>query len=156
MGVTDIFATTIVTIHIVVIAFDVGGSIAVVTRRLQVTRLRLWQRLYLTIVFVKSLSLLMFDSCPLTSIENWLRRYGHIDTSYGDSFVSHYLIGLSKEVDLVMTCFLMLAGLVAVLRFVASKSPMDDEFERSRFNSISAAAIVDRCVAKHCVIRLLV
>tara|TARA_R110002167_G_scaffold175228_1_gene374473 strand:+ start:172 stop:483 length:312 start_codon:yes stop_codon:yes gene_type:complete len=103
MGVTEILATTTVIIHIAVIALDVGGSIAVVTSRFDVTRLRLWQRLYLRIVFAKSLSLLMFDSCPLTSVENWLRRYGHTDTSYGDSFVSHYLPELSNKVDLVMT-----------------------------------------------------
>lgn len=116
MGSLDIITTTIVVIHASVIGLDFVGAIAVVTNRFHVARLRWWQSLYLSIVFVKSLSLLFIDACPLTIAENYFRSLGHVDTSYDCSFISHYLPKIPTEVDLVVTCLLMLAGFVAVLR----------------------------------------
>jgi len=116
MGIAETTATTIVVIHASVIALDIGGSIAVVANRFHVARLRWWQCLYLSIVFIKSLSLLLIDACPLTIAENYCRRLGQVDTSYGGTFFSHYLRRIPTEVDLVLTCLLMLAGFVAVLR----------------------------------------
>jgi hypothetical protein len=116
MGIAETVATTIVAIHASVIALDIGGSIAVATNRFHIARLRWWQCLYLSIVFIKSLSLLLIDACPLTIAENYCRSLGHVDTSYGGSFISHYLPRIPTEFDLVINCLLMLAGLVAVLR----------------------------------------
>ncbi|TWU54742.1 hypothetical protein Poly51_34610 [Rubripirellula tenax] len=116
MGSLDIVITAIVVIHASIIGLDFLGAIAVVTNRFHVARLRWWQCLYLSIVFVKSLSLLFIDACPLTIAENYCRSLGHVDTSYGGSFISHYLPRIPTEVDIVVTCLLMLTGLVAVLR----------------------------------------
>lgn len=116
MGIAETVATTIVVIHASVIALDIGGSIAVVTNRFHVVGLRWWECLYLSIVFAKSLSLLLIDACPLTIAENYCRGLGHVDTSYGGSFISHYLPRIPTEADLIVTCLLMLAGFVAVLR----------------------------------------
>ncbi len=116
MGIAETVATTIVVIHASVIALDIAGSIAVVTNRFHVARLRRWQCLYLSIVFIKSLSLLLIDACPLTIAENYCRSLGQLDTSYCGTFFSHYLPRIPTEVDLVLTCLLMLAGFVAALR----------------------------------------
>lgn len=116
MGIAEILSTTIMVIHVSIIALDFVGGFAVVADHFHVTRLRWWQCFYLSIVFVKSLSLLFIDACPLTIAENYCRSLAHVDTSYGGSFISHYLPRIPTEADLVVTCLLMLAGFVAVLR----------------------------------------
>lgn len=113
---SEIFTAAIIAIHAFVIGVDFIGAIAIVTNRFHVVGLRWWQCLYLFIVFAKSLSFLLIDSCPLTIGENYCRRLGRVDNSYDGSFVSHYLPRISTEVDSVFTCLLMLAGFVAVLR----------------------------------------
>jgi hypothetical protein len=111
----EILATTIFSLHIIVIAIDCAGAIVVLGNRFKVDWLPRWQRIYLGIIVAKSLSLLLLESCPLTTAENFFRRLGSVDTAYDESFVGHYLPGLPAEVDLLATCLLMLAGLVAVL-----------------------------------------
>lgn len=112
----EIIAATIVAIHIIVITIDCAGAITVYGSRFEVNWLSRWQQVYLGIIVAKSLSLLFLDSCPLTTAENLFRRHGSVDTAYCESFVGHYLPGLPAEVDMLVSCLLMLAGLVAVLR----------------------------------------
>lgn len=112
----ECISIVIATFHMTVIAVDFRGAIAVLTNRFHLTRLSWWQYLYVAIAFGKSLSVICLSECPLTTAENFFRRRGAFDTAYFDSFVSHYLPGLPSEIDVLITCLLMLASLVAVLR----------------------------------------
>jgi hypothetical protein len=59
--------------------------------------------------------------CPLTPLENWLRRGGGAAT-YTGGFIEHYLVplvypaGLTREVQILLGCGLLIFNLAVYLR----------------------------------------
>ena len=55
--------------------------------------------------------------CPLTPLENWLRRRGGMG-SYSSDFITHYILpalypeGLTREVQIVLGAFVVLINLL--------------------------------------------
>jgi hypothetical protein len=55
--------------------------------------------------------------CPLTPLENWLRRKGGMG-SYSSGFITHYILpalypeGLTREVQIVLGAFVVLINLL--------------------------------------------
>lgn len=111
----SIAAATIVLVHIMVIGLDFCGAWAVWTGRLLRGRLPAWQKIYLGVTFLKSLSFLTVSTCPLTSLENHLLSRSAMGRPYNESFIGHYFPWIPIQLDLAATMFLMFSGCVAVL-----------------------------------------
>lgn len=89
----QLLADLVLTLHSAIVAFVVGGLVLIVVGNLRHWRWvnRLWFRLlhFAAIAIVIAETWLDF-TCPLTTLEMWLRARGRAPT-YGGSFVEHWL-----------------------------------------------------------------
>ena len=71
--------------------------------------------------------------CPLTPLENHLRRAGNV-ASYSGGFVDHYIMpivyppGLTRETQVILGAIILAVNAVVYFKFVSRKKRGDDEF----------------------------
>ncbi|MAT69800.1 MAG: hypothetical protein CMJ58_09775 [Planctomycetaceae bacterium] len=112
----DLLADLTAFAHAAVLLLDCVGAYAVVANRFSKWPLRRWQIVYLTLVGAKSVANVTAGSCPLTTLEQALRRWGASATSFACTYTERYLPWLPASVDRAATLLLMAAGLVACLQ----------------------------------------
>jgi len=105
-----LFADAVVVIHFLFIIFVVGGGLLVIR----------WPRLawvHLPAAFWGAIVEINNWICPLTPLENHLRRLGGISLYNGD-FIEHYLIPTIYPENLNATTQHVLGGLVIAVNFI--------------------------------------
>ncbi len=89
----QLFADLVLTLHAGVVAFVIAGLVLIIAGNWRGWRWvnRLWFRLahLATIAFVAVQSWFGF-TCPLTTLENWLRAHAAVET-YSGGFIEHWL-----------------------------------------------------------------
>src|SRR5262245_53669215 len=105
----QLLADLIVLVHVAFVAFAVlGGLLALRWHRF------VWIHLA-TVTWAAAVELFGWV-CPLTPVENWLRRRGG-QTSYPSDFIAHYILpllypeGLTREVQIALGVFVVLINL---------------------------------------------
>ncbi len=89
----QLLADLVLTLHVAVSAFVVGGLISVI-----IGNLRKWQwvnAFWFRLTHLASIAVVVAEAwlgvtCPLTNLEMWLRVKGRA-TTYGGSFIEHWL-----------------------------------------------------------------
>ena len=102
-----ILSDALVVLHVAYVAFAVGGSVLVLRR----PRLAL---LHLPCALWAILISLYGGTCPLTPLENELRRRGG-EAGYTGGFVEHYVLPVLYPAELTRTTQLVLGGLVVAV-----------------------------------------
>ncbi|MDX1392780.1 MAG: DUF2784 domain-containing protein [Gemmatimonadota bacterium] len=106
-----LLADTVLVVHFLFIAFVVGGGFLAIRWR-RVTWLHLPAAVW-------GAAIEFFGwVCPLTPLENHLRRLGG-QAGYTDGFIEHYLMPLVYPPGLTRGTQLVLAGVVVVLNVAA-------------------------------------
>jgi len=102
-------ADLVVLVHVVFVVFAVlGGLLAARWRRL------VW--IHLPAVIWAAVVEVLGWACPLTPLENWLRRKGG-QGGYPSDFIAHYILPvlypeeLSREVQITLGAFVLLINL---------------------------------------------
>ena len=88
-----LFADVVLALHFVIVAFVVGGLVCVIVGNLRHWRWvnALWFRLaHLGAIAVVVAQVWLGVTCPLTSLEIWLREKAHA-TTYSGGFIEHWL-----------------------------------------------------------------
>jgi hypothetical protein len=103
----QIAADTVVLLHLMFVLFAVLGSLLV-----------LWRRylLWLHLPAMTWAAWIEFSGglCPLTPLENWLRRQGGI-AGYGEGFIEHYVTTLLYPPGLTRTSQVVLGAAVLII-----------------------------------------
>lgn len=89
----QLLADTVLVLHVALVAFVVGGLIAIVIGKLRQWRWTdaLWFRLaHLACIAVVAAQAWLGLVCPLTTLEMWLRAQAQLGT-YSGSFIEHWL-----------------------------------------------------------------
>ncbi len=92
----QLLADLVLTLHVSVVAFVVGGLVLIV-----IGSLRSWRRvnsLWFRLAHLGAIAIVVAEAwlsvtCPLTSLEMWLREKAHA-TTYSGSFIEHWLHGV--------------------------------------------------------------
>lgn len=106
----ELLADSIVAVHLCVIALYWCGAVSAVRGGFLRYPLALWQRCYLVLVLLMSVTVLLADECYLTRWENALRAGQTPPSDYRESFLSHYVADVPKSVDGIASVILLLAG----------------------------------------------
>lgn len=114
----DLLADLTALVHAALLLFDFVGAFAVVANRFSRWPLRSWQVAYLLLAGIKSFAIVAYRNCPLTRLEQLLRRMGALATSFDCSYIEHYLPWLPTSVDQAATLLLMTASFAAYLEAV--------------------------------------
>jgi len=100
----------VIIFHLVFIIFVVfGGLLLLVDRR--------WALIHLPAAVWGALVEFMDFFCPLTPLENWLRKIGG-RTVYMDDFIEHYLLPVIYPIGLTPSIQVMLGFFVIVINFL--------------------------------------
>ena len=86
-------ANVVLTLHVTVVAFVIGGLVLIIIGNLGNWRWvnALWFRLaHLSAIAVVATEAWLGVTCPLTTVEMWLREKAHA-TIYSGSFIEHWL-----------------------------------------------------------------
>jgi hypothetical protein len=118
-SITETLAVGVAVVHAAILVLYIAGGVSALRGGFCRGSPMLWQRFYLGLVFLVSLSVLFVERCPLTQLENALRAAVRPDTSYDGSFLEHYLPGMPQSADAVGSVILLLAGCVATLSVLA-------------------------------------
>lgn len=102
-----IAADMVLVLHLVFVLFAVLGSLLVLWRRYL-----LW--LHLPAMIWAAWIEFRGGLCPLTPLENWLRRQGGI-ASYQGSFIEHYVEPLLYPLGLTRTTQMVLGAAVLII-----------------------------------------
>jgi polyferredoxin len=89
----QLFADAVLTLHVAIVAFVVGGLVLIILGNLRKWRWvnALWFRLtHLGAIAVVVAEVWLGITCPLTTLEMWLRAKAHTAT-YSGSFVEYWL-----------------------------------------------------------------
>jgi polyferredoxin len=89
----QLLADLVLALHVSIVAFVVGGLVLIVVGNLKAWRWvnALWFRLvHLAAIAVVVAETWFGVTCPLTSLEAWLRAKAHA-TTYGGSFIEYWL-----------------------------------------------------------------
>lgn len=105
-----ILADAVVVMHFLFIVFVVGGGLLVI-RRPWVSFIHLPAAIWGAIVEISGWI------CPLTPLENHLRRLAG-DSSYGGDFIARYLVLVIYPENLTATVQQLLGGLVIVINII--------------------------------------
>jgi hypothetical protein len=106
----QILADILVVLHFVFICFVITGGLLVL-------RWRWVAWVHLPVVLWGALVELMSWVCPLTPLENWLRRAGG-GQGYSGGYIEHYLIpiiypeGLTHEIQIMLGAFVIIVNLI--------------------------------------------
>ena len=89
----QILADVVLTLHVVVAAFIVGGLLIIIVGNL--CRWRWVNALWFRLAHLAAIAIVVVETwievaCPLTSLEMWLREKVHAE-SYAGSFIEHWL-----------------------------------------------------------------
>jgi hypothetical protein len=92
----QLLANAVLAIHAAIVAFVIGGLVLVV-----VGNLRHWQwvnRLWFRVLHLGAIAFVVAESwlditCPLTTLENWLRTQAN-ETAYSGGFIEYWLQNL--------------------------------------------------------------
>lgn len=109
----DALADSLAFLHAIVMVIYISGAVSVLRGGFLRSPLKTWQRFYLGIVFLMSVSVLFGDGCFLTQLENTVRAVERPEACYDCSFVEYYLPWLPGILDTVMSMFLLAAGCAA-------------------------------------------
>jgi len=106
----QILADILVVLHFVFICFVIAGGLLVLRWR--------WVALiHLPVVLWGALVELMSWVCPLTPLENWLRRAAG-GQGYSGGYIEHYLIPIIYPGGLTHEIQMMLGGFVIVINLI--------------------------------------
>jgi Protein of Unknown function (DUF2784) len=115
----QLLADLIVLVHVAFVVFAVlGGLLAARWRRL------VW--IHLPAVIWAALVEVLGWVCPLTPLENWLRRKGG-QAGYPSDFIAHYVLpilypeGLNREVQIALGAFVILINLTIYIWILRTK-----------------------------------
>ena len=115
----QLLADLIVLVHVAFVVFAVlGGLLAARWRRL------VW--IHLPAVIWAALVEVLGWVCPLTPLENWLRRKGG-QAGYPSDFIAHYVLpilypeGLTREVQIALGAFVILINLTIYIWILRTK-----------------------------------
>lgn len=89
----QILADTVLTVHVTIVVFVIGGLVMIVIGQFRAWRWvnNLWFRLaHLVAIGIVVLQAWLGVLCPLTTLEMWLRSKAG-DAGYSGSFVQHWL-----------------------------------------------------------------
>jgi hypothetical protein len=120
--ITEILADGVALVHAAILVLYVAGAVSALRGSFCRRPLLVWQRLYLGLVLLMSLSVLFTERCCLTQLENALRGMNRPEARYDVSFLEHYVPNLPESVDTVGSILLLLAGCVATLSALSSWS----------------------------------
>ncbi len=89
----QLLADVVLALHVAIVAFVIGGLVAVIAGNL--LRWRWVNALWFRLAHLGAIAIVVAESwfgllCPLTSLEMWLRTKAH-ETTYAGSFVEHWL-----------------------------------------------------------------
>ena len=89
----QLLADAVLALHVAVVAFVIGGLVAVIAGNL--LRWRWVNALWFRLAHLGAIAIVVAEAwfgllCPLTSLEMWLRTKAH-ETTYAGSFVEHWL-----------------------------------------------------------------
>jgi hypothetical protein len=110
----ELLVDSIVLVHLCLIALYWCGAVSAVRRGFLRYPLALWQRIYLVLVLLISVSVLLSDECYLTRWENALRARQSPPSDYRQSFLSQYVMDVPKSLGGIASVILLLAGVVAM------------------------------------------
>jgi Protein of Unknown function (DUF2784) len=115
----QLFADLMVLIHVAFVLFAVlGGLLA--------ARWRCFVWIHLPAAFWAALVEFFGWVCPLTPLENWLRRKGG-QGGYPSDFIAHYVLpilypeGLTREVQITLGAFVILINLTIYIWIFRTK-----------------------------------
>lgn len=97
-----------------------------------------WQRVYLLLILLLSLSVLLTEGCVLTQMEKLFRGAATPELCYQSSFLEHYFPFIPSWMDRVGSVLLLVGGCVAVLTamwswcFATKKNPQASTSSNSR------------------------
>jgi hypothetical protein len=112
---TGLFADAIALLHAIVMIVYITGAASVLQGGFLRPSLKRWQRLYLGIVLLISLSVLFTDGCYLTQLENAIRAIDCPEACYECSYIGYYLPFVPDSVDTFGSALLLIAGCAATL-----------------------------------------
>jgi len=129
----QLLADVVLTLHVAVVAFVVGGLVLVIIGNLRNWRWvnALWFRLaHLGAIAVVAAEAWLGVVCPLTNVEMWLRAQARA-TTYSGSFIEHWLqrVLYYEAPSWVFALAYSLFGLLVVaiwLRFPPASKPRRD------------------------------
>ena len=89
----QLLADVVLALHVSIVAFVIGGLVAVIAGNL--LRWRWVNALWFRLAHLGAIAIVVAEAwfgvvCPLTSLEMWLRTKAH-ETTYAGSFVEHWL-----------------------------------------------------------------
>lgn len=117
----ELLANSVAVLHVAVIVLDCWGMLAVVRGQFATESCVLWKKLYLLLAFLKSVSLLLINDCPLTVIEHQFRQLSDPSFQPSCSFVAYYAPWVPSQIDQVIALAFMVAGLVGSVQFACKK-----------------------------------
>lgn len=102
----EALAIAVMAFHVIVIAFNVGGLVAIIAggllRRAWIRNLA-FRLTHLGVVVVVVVTKWIGEACSLTALEQWLRSQAH-QTTYAGGFIQHWL-GRILYLDVPMWVF---------------------------------------------------
>jgi hypothetical protein len=132
--ITEILADGIALVHAAIVVLYVAGAASALRGGFCRRPLVLWQRFYLGLVFLISLSVLFTERCWLTQLENAMRAMHRPDTCYDCSYLVHYVPSLPENVDAIGSILLLLAGCLATVSALWSWSHETDTKSNQALN----------------------
>ena len=96
--------------HAALLLMLLAGAVAVLCGRFTRWPLSYWQRAYLALVFLTSLTILCFDRCPLTSLEWHLRALGDPAMRIDSFFIAYHMPFVHPAGDALGLLLLMVIG----------------------------------------------
>lgn len=118
----DFAADIVVVIHLLFVVYAVAGGLLVV---------KWWWTVFLHAIAVAWAILISFFGwvCPLTPLENWLRRRGG-EAGYEEGFVEHYLLpilypgDMTRSIQVGLGLFVFAVN-IAIYTWIANKYRRD-------------------------------
>ena len=133
----QLLANLILATHVGVVVFVVGGLIYSIVGGIRHWRLArvLWFRLaHLAAIGVVVAQAWLGIVCPLTTLENWLRRMAH-ETTYSGGFIEHWLKSLLfyEAEPWVFTLVYTLFGLTVLVSWIFLPPKRKSQTQETRF-----------------------
>lgn len=91
-----LLADTVLALHVALVAFVVGGLVLIIAGNLRGWRWvngRVFRIAHLLAIGIVAAQALLGATCPLTTLEMWLRAKGQLPT-YSGAFIGHWLQAL--------------------------------------------------------------
>lgn len=111
----ETIADGVALLHAIVMIIYIAGAASAFQGGFLRLPLKLWQRFYLGIVLLMSLSILLTDGCCLTQLENTIRAIDCPEACYDCSYIEYYLSFVPDSVDAIGSALFLIAGCAATL-----------------------------------------